>query len=343
MLKSILNTQKIIISAALVLTAACSNSKFSGGQSLDQPLNSTQGETPVVIPSTPTVQTPPIIQVPPNTEVPMPTTQNPPVVETPPSQPVIPTEPVPPTQSEQPTAPVVVNPPTEPAPVTPPSQCVPVSEISQLTKILFLVDTSGSNRGFFGLGGTDSHKKFRLGSIQNFFSRYQGKTNFEWGFMTFSGHSASDFVGHDGENSFATNPLLMQKALNHFSQVRDSGNTPYKAALNHALRAIEKDPDVHSAKNPQYFVILLSDGFPTDIDEPEEIKNNIQKLLDTSPHNVSLSTVFYGHKHEWDADEAIELLTSMAQMGNGQFANATDPKSTINIDYLIPQPAVCPK
>ena len=288
----------------LAVTSACSNANFSGS-------NGGGGSSPT----------------------------SPPAPGTNTTQGSSPTDPSTPPVTSNPSAPGS----TSPGANNPPGQCLPGGVVEPLTKIMFLVDTSGSNYGVFGIGGTDPKKKFRLGSIENFFQRYSANTNLQWGFMTFSGHHAHDFIGHEGVDSFTSSPDVMQRALNHFSHIQDWGSTPYKAALSHVIKAVANDKDVKSASNPRYIIVLLSDGFPTDIDDPKEIQAKIQELLAVDSGSISLSTVFYGHKHEFDADDAINLLTDMAEMGHGQFANATDPKSTLNFDDLIPLPVPCPQ
>ena len=235
-----------------------------------------------------------------------------------------------------------VNPPA-PSP-SPPNPCVPVSQQSRLLKVMFLVDTSGSNfENNTTTDGTDPDKKFRLGSIQNFFNRYQTKTNIQWGFTSFSNDTVTDFVGAGGHGSFTSDPNQMQNALNQFSNLQDQGDTPYVTALNSVANDIANDPDLHSKANPLYYVIFLSDGYPTDVGSPSDIQNTISQLLATDPKNVLLSTVFYGHKSDPESPAALNMLGAMAKMGGGVFADATDPKSIIDIDQLLaPPPSQCP-
>src|SRR4051812_27755046 len=60
-----------------------------------------------------------------------------------------------------------------------------------LTKMLFIVDQSGSNQSAAGCTVsatcTDPGKRMRGGSIQSFFNDYGSKTNFQWSFDVFSG------------------------------------------------------------------------------------------------------------------------------------------------------------
>ena len=83
--------------------------------------------------------------------------------------------------------------------VTPSSTPAPVCNVENIyrkTKILFLVDTSGSNAAatYNIINGqtvqtpaTDPSKSFRGGAINTFFQTYQHKSNFSWGLHDFLG------------------------------------------------------------------------------------------------------------------------------------------------------------
>src|SRR5207253_6210232 len=71
------------------------------------------------------------------------------------------------------------------------SNCSPqTSSAAKIVKILFVVDTSGSNAGEGGEVPTDPGKKWRSGTINNFINAYSAKTNFQYGLITFQGTSA---------------------------------------------------------------------------------------------------------------------------------------------------------
>jgi hypothetical protein len=234
---------------------------------------------------------------------------------------------------------------------------VPVASITRLTKILFVVDTTGSNaewidlqtqgqctsRNHFGcVAPTDPDKTFRGGSIQSFLTKYGGKSNFQWGFMTFGDDTTVDYIGGYGSPSFTADPNVMQGALNEFMNTNDEGDTPYLLAIQAAQRAIANDRDNGTAANPQYFVVMLTDGYPTDITSAVQAAPYITSLLNTAHGASNLSTIFYGSQVDPSTAGALSLLQSMATMGNGQFANATQSgHGIINIDNVIPGVA-CP-
>lgn len=225
-----------------------------------------------------------------------------------------------------------------------------VEAISRTTKIIFLVDASGSNvestynPGTCGASvclspATDPNKAFRGGALSDFLARVRHKTNFKWGFVTFAKDSAHALIngGNDQAPVFAADPNVMQFALNTFSGIQDFGNTPYHAALSMASQAIANDPDARAAERPNYYVILLTDGFPTDYYSQGQfnsalMNDDINSLLLTAPGQVNLSTLFYGLEND---PMAIQLLRNMAAAGGGQFA-AANSTATFKIDDIIP-------
>ena len=220
-----------------------------------------------------------------------------------------------------------------PKPTPAPDPCTLSS--TRLTKVLFMVDSTGSNYGFFGSGGSDPKKKFRLNAIQNFFNTYRTHTNIQWSFMTFAGNSVSDYIGHSGIGAFTNNIKTMQTALDRFARSEDWGDTPYKAALKVSINSILADPDLNTPSNPQYYVVMLTDGFPTDIESEEELNPLIQQLNQSAVGRVSLSTVFYGAQNTDESKGAIQLLSQISQSGHGQFENVNDTNSGLNINDLI--------
>ncbi|RYZ75278.1 MAG: VWA domain-containing protein [Proteobacteria bacterium] len=223
-----------------------------------------------------------------------------------------------------------------------------VETIYRKTKILFVVDSSGSNASYTIniIGGrevetppTDPQKSFRKGAISDFLSDFSHKSNFNWGFMTFQGTGVEAYVnnGNTMIPSFTPQVQTMSNALNAFGSRTDSGQTPYRAALTAARNGIANDPDLNSAEQPNYFVVFLSDGFPTDYGKdsnynPSLVNADIDALSSVAPGRVSLSTVFYGTT---SIPDAINLLKSMAARGNGQFAQVNTANSNFKIDDVI--------
>lgn len=227
-----------------------------------------------------------------------------------------------------------------------------VAAIVEPTKILFLVDTSGSNAQSTnntcanGVGlcpdpATDPQKVFRYNAISNFVQTYQNKANFQWSFITFSNDSGRAFVnpGNPQLAVFVSNPSVMQTDLTVFKASTDFGDTPYRVAFNMAGQAIANDHAAASTDpNTNYFVIMLTDGYPTDYYssgyqvQTDAVLSDVGQLINTVPGHVMLSTVYYGANDPL----ALGLLQSMANTGQGQFANVTSAYSTFTINDVIP-------
>ena len=233
-----------------------------------------------------------------------------------------------------------------------------VEAMYRQTKIIFLVDVSGSNSyptanygttPNCGNGGactppTDPNKTFRHGQISDFLNRFAHKSNFDWSFATFAQDTSTSYINNGDAQSplFTNDTTRMQTALTSFMAVSDYGDTPYGQALSMAQRAIANDPDkdvVSATGKPNYFVILLTDGFPTDLYNTDGSFNNslmvseVNALLQASPGQVNLSTISYGTAND---QVAINVLKQMAAQGGGQFANVNDTTSSFKIDDVIP-------
>lgn len=239
-----------------------------------------------------------------------------------------------------------------------------VGSITRMTKIIFLVDTSGSNAIRTRGAGTaeclpgdadyyttcslptDPTKSFRGGVIQDFLNTYSVKSNFHWGFITFKDNYATALINNMGNAQspwLSPNPAHMQSALTQFNGITDYYATPYQAALEMAKAAIRNDADLNSAAEPQYFIVMLTDGFPTDYNalngslDLNAIQSDINELKNIAPGRVNLSSIYYGV----DNPSAINLLSWMSNLGNGQFANVNNSNTTFKIDNVIPGQTTC--
>jgi len=196
------------------------------------------------------------------------------------------------------------------------------------TKILFVVDTSGSNHTGTNCQlsetCTDRDKKMRAGSIQTFFNRYGSLIHFNWGFLTFQGQTATALINNGNVSSPKfSNAAAMQSAINYFkNNIRDTDSTPYGAALNMANLAITTDPDRNSATQPQYIIVFMSDGMPKDVTSTTSLNNRVRDIVNLLPGRISFNTIYYGPSNQ----DASNLLQSMANTGNGKFLNTnTNP------------------
>jgi len=215
-------------------------------------------------------------------------------------------------------------------------------------KVLFVIDTSGSNSISYGASNgvcdgrsgcvpaTDPQKNFRAGSISTFFNKYKNRTNFSWGFETFSKREVQSYIGSNTSEIFGR-AQAMEAALNSFSKEIDRGKTPYLEALKNIRTAISSDPDLHSmAPYPTlYYVIFMSDGYPTD-STASEINKEIENIVALDRTRISLSTVYYSTLND---PHASAILQTMAERGGGQFINFDiNSDETLSVQDLVKLP-----
>jgi len=128
----------------------------------------------------------------------------------------------------------------------------------------------------------------------------------------------------------------MQSAINTFVGMTDMDNTPYMAALSTAYTTIQNDPDLHAGTDPQYIVVFMSDGQPTDSTSTSAITSAVSSLVNLLPGKITFNTVYYGNNDAM----AAGLIQSMAQTGGGNFLNtATNP---MGLDFSISDLIVVP-
>lgn len=230
-----------------------------------------------------------------------------------------PTNPVPPITTATPTPPILT---------TGTVSCTNVlNQINVPVRLLFVVDTSGSNAGG---NGTDPTKLYRAGSIQQFFNNYSTKINFSWGFIHFSNNQAPSLI-----QGFANNPSVMQGAINAFNAVQDNGNTPYAVALAKARDTIAADTRTPDTK---YIVAFISDGLPDPARSDAQLAADVQAILAAAPNQVSFSTIYYGNANA----VASNRLKAMATVGKGNFldTNANPNGRSFPIESVVTVPGM---
>jgi len=217
--------------------------------------------------------------------------------------------------------------------------CVPPpKEIGKYSKILFIVDVSGSNR----TSATDPNKVRRLQAMETFFNEHRSNTYIEWGLAVFGGNvpggarhlinkTSSGLVRNFG------NSLDFEAALNEFRNEPDDNATPYVAALNRARNALDVELEFARLTNDEvssFHFIFISDGVPAPANQntDEEIYSILNTMMSNSEGKLKFSTVFYNVSGSDTA--AISRLQEMARVGNGRFQDASNGEQ-INIRDLI--------
>lgn len=220
---------------------------------------------------------------------------------------------------------------------------VDVASTTKNIKVLFVIDTSGSNAsGGNGNQGTDLNKVWRLATINSFLNAYGAKSNFSFGFVTFQGTKASSLIMEGNRGVFSSSLSQANQAVAAFQQVPDKDNTPYDAALNAVKDMISYDQQKASSKDAAYVVVMVSDGYPTNssytnsTNGMSNLKNDVKSILAVAPGQTSLNTVFLYNQNIPGASQKIYLET-IASEGGGVFVEASS-QNTLNIADTVQVP-----
>lgn len=206
-------------------------------------------------------------------------------------------------------------------------------EIGRYSKIMFIVDKSGSN----GVGeGTDPDldNGKRITAIRDFFNKNKTNPYIKWGFIVFHHEIAESYIPEQqGTNRlFTKDPAVFQQALDHFSSAMDNGNTPYREAIQLSTAAVraELKVDQLDGTSANFNLIFITDGVPTDGISDNEFWTDAEDLANLSLGNIHFSTVYYGPVN----DHAQNLLKKAAVRGLGNYQN-TNEEPLINIEHLL--------
>lgn len=198
------------------------------------------------------------------------------------------------------------------------------------TKILFVVDKSGSNvASAGGFPPTDPTGMYRVGTISAFFDLHKENQYTKWGLSSFQNAGATpeilDETGTAG--GFSNNVSIISAAIQSLAG-NNAGGTPYQAAIASAGATITNDSARNPGERSKYVVVFISDGEPSDgVTDPilEAALTNLLALGD-----VTFNTVYYGPMNP----PASSRLLRMANWGRGKFLD-TNVSGRIPLDSLI--------
>lgn len=217
------------------------------------------------------------------------------------------------------------------------SSCRPTMvDSTKIVKVLFVVDTSGSNEGEGGAVATDPKKKWRSASISAFLNRYSGKSNFQYGLTTFQGTSSKAHIKIGGTAGFTNDMAIVQAGYNSFLATTDTGNTPYKAALSLAKSIIANDLSVNAADKAMYVMVMISDGQATDYRSPDEVIPDASAIKNLAPEQITLNSVYY-YSQSLDASKT-NYLKNISTIGEGSFITANSSQ-VLNIEDVVQVPS----
>ncbi len=225
--------------------------------------------------------------------------------------------------------------PDKPEPVVTPTVTVTgtycaadAQQILAPVKILFVIDDStsmnDSDAGFHRLSAAQTLIDGLIETSEHIF----------FGVERFSGQTAVLTVPDFIRDKSALASALSQSAHQTIS------STPYLQALQQAKAAIQRDMAAHpeNLERTRYVVIYLSDGEPTDSGAPQILaaEADILSLRDGTPP-VGAITVHTAYLQDGAQpnQEAIALLTEMAQAGDGEFRNFQNGESIDFRDFDV--------
>ncbi len=195
-------------------------------------------------------------------------------------------------------------------------------EIEGDTKVMFVVDVSGSN------ASTDPYGLKRADNIDNFVDGLSQQEGYQYGIILFD-DSPVALINEEGDS----NRAIFTKDLNEVKSASDEirqnpyrGNTNYKPALNMVKQAIEDDVLKYPNESSGYVIFFISDGEPQD----GNTNSQVSSLINTKGRPIYLSSAYYGRGSE----DAIQRLEDMASAGRGHFVNFEDDESW-DFDQLI--------
>jgi hypothetical protein len=224
--------------------------------------------------------------------------------------------------------------------------CVPKdpTQITVPIKVLFIMDTSGSNKSNGLAGGTDVDKVWRLKVINDFLAKYGANPKVSYGLASFAS-TAQAHINDGGRAGFTNDSAALTAGIADFQARGDAGSTNYKTAFDLAKAIIANDQAAHPDPTAAYAIGFLSDGLASDFDIGtqnglDELHNAVKSVLDVNPGKVTMSSVFYyaGAAPEAKGENMMKEV-ALAGKGIAAIANANQNFSIEN--SLIVPGVVC--
>ncbi|MCB0349050.1 MAG: VWA domain-containing protein, partial [Bdellovibrionales bacterium] len=193
---------------------------------------------------------------------------------------------------------------------------------NRLTKIMFVMDKSGSN------SSTDPGAVLRAGGVENFYNDHLNDEYIKWGMIQFG--QVTDFVITDPY--FTQDETAVRSAISVLRS-SDGGSTPYSDALAKTELAIRDDIDTFPEEDAYYMVFFISDGRPEPYISVDQAKTLVQSIVNIKPGKIFLSSAYYGT----NGTSAQEYLREMAIAGGGKYADL-NLTGELDFEALIVRP-----
>ena len=214
---------------------------------------------------------------------------------------------------------------------------------SKTVKMLFLMDTSGSNLSNNSKPGTDVNKVWRLKTIDSFLQVYQGKSNFQFGFAYFKEEFAASLMNSGSHGVFTKDSAKITQAITDFKAVADHGSTPYDQALLLVKDMISYDQQQNSnSKDIIYVVVMVSDGVPANCPYMNGasglslLESDVNSVMASARGQISMNTVYLYNSQVPTASDKV-YLQKISSVGDRTFLEANS-QSTLAIADTISVP-----
>ena len=205
--------------------------------------------------------------------------------------------------------------------------------IVPIVKIMFVIDTSGSNNT------TDPNGLKRVNGISGLMEGLsrQEHTDYEYGVIIFEGRARSLINNMDSQPEFTDDLARVSTVIEEIKRNPAGGGTRYLPALEETKRVIDLDIQTDLREDIRYMILFISDGQPMH-ESIDKILSKTSSVVEESDREVNLSTALYG-SHSSSGPE--ELLIDMADRGNGHSVNFENDE-TWDLNLMLPVPNVIP-
>lgn len=193
-----------------------------------------------------------------------------------------------------------------------PKACV-VNGVVQNTKLLFVIDKSGSN-------ATTDPQGRRAEALLRLHREHKTNTCVKWGVTVFQDPGTRSLIHQTQQPALVSGGnTQIRQAIVALRKDPDQGATPVRAALLLARNTIAIDIQKYPNQVNKYLVLFITDGIPTDGTNAESLKQMVAEIQNlAAPGLVKVSSGYYGDPNN---GSAINFASSIANIGNGKFVN----------------------
>lgn len=171
------------------------------------------------------------------------------------------------------------------------------------TKLLFIVDTSGSNT-------VSDPQRQRIRDVQSFVRANKTNPHCQWSVMSLGAMGTRPHTVDSQGNPIFVRGSEIEKSLVYLENTKDEGGTPYASMFSMIQVMQSSSSDLSGMR-----IVFVSDGTPTDFTNSQDTVTALRQVLSV---NSQFNSVFYGPENA----SAEKLLRAMAIEGQGKYLQA---------------------